>query len=134
MKFKSDRIRDEYAKLPFKNMPLFDIITRLNEKTVNDYGKEITLTSILRTKEENDALYANVAPDKRPQAAPHLIWGAVDVRSSDFTPAQIAAITDWANKTFKNPSGKLIAIYHCIPGNAPHWHFQYTTPIQPLAA
>lgn len=125
MQFKTDRIRDEWAKLAFKNPGLFDIVTRLHDRVKEHYKKELVLTCILRTKEENDALYAAVPLDKRPAASPHCFWYAVDVRSSTFNNDEIQSLVAWLNTTFKNPSGKATAVYHSIPGGAPHFHLQH---------
>jgi protein tyrosine phosphatase len=130
MKYKSDRIRTEFGQLPYKNMPLFDIITRLDSYAQDTFNKEITLTCILRTKEENDALYASTPPEQRPKATPHVFWGACDLRSSTFSDDEIASLVAWLNSSFKNPSKAKVAIYHCIAGNAPHFHIQSVAPLK----
>ena len=131
MLFKSDRIRDEWSQLAFKNLPLFDIINRLHDHVAEVYGKELVLTSILRTKEENDELYKDTPPEQRPAASPHCIWGAVDVRSSTFTDEEITSLTAWLNASFRNPSGKATALYHSIPGQAKHFHIQHSNGLPP---
>jgi uncharacterized protein YcbK (DUF882 family) len=134
MQFKTDRIRDEWAQLAFKNMPLFDIVTRLHDYVADTYGREIVLTSIYRTPEENESLYKDTPLGKRPQAQPHTRWAAVDIRSSIFSLDEITGILAWLNASFKNPSGKATAIYHAIQGNVGHLHIQHITlPTQIIA-
>jgi hypothetical protein len=127
IEFKTSRERSEFGELVSKNPKLFYIITQLADYTMNTYGKSIVLTSIYRSPEENAILYKDTPVDKRPKAQPHTIWGAVDVRSHNFTEEEITATTAWGNAKFKNPSGKAICIYHCIAGGSPHWHWQYAT-------
>ena len=125
MKFKSDRIRDEWAQLAFKNPGLFSIIEKLHDYVANTHCKEIMLTSIYRTPEENDILYKDTPADKRPKAQPHTLWAAADIRSSMFSQDEITSIVSWLNASFKNPSGKSTALYHAIQGNVGHLHIQH---------
>jgi hypothetical protein len=96
---------------------MLDNFTRL------EFKKEVTITSILRTQEEHDALYAAVPAESKPPRSPHLYWSAVDIRSKDFTDAEIKRMLDFLN-CFKNNNGRPVAIYHAIPNNALHFHIQ----------
>lgn len=122
LQFKSTRIRDEYATLSFKNQKLFTLLIDLINFVEDNYKKDVMLTSILRTKEENDALYATTPIDKRPKSAPHTTWEAVDIRSSIYTKDEIRGILEHLNTKFKNANGKPSALYHMINGNVTHFH------------
>lgn len=118
--FKTNRIRDEYAQLPAKNPKLFDLVVDL-ASFVEKYGQDLTLTSILRTPEEQAALYP---PGKAPVASAHLTWEAVDIRSLVFKKQEIDEICAYLNGRYKNANGKTIAFCHTVPGGAPHFHIQ----------
>ena len=122
--FKTDRIRDEFGQLAFKNPKLFDLLTDLKTYVEEHMHRDIVLTCILRTKEENDELYKLVPVEKRPNS-PHLGWGAVDLRSSTFSDDEIHQLVAYLNVKYKNASGKPVALFHSIPGNVKHFHIQY---------
>lgn len=120
--FKTPRIRDEFAQLPTKNPAMFDLLDRLNSWVANTYKKDITITCIYRTPEENDALYNGLL--ERPKGSPHVYWKAVDLRSRGFTQVELSAICAWLNAHFKNAL-KPVAFVHALPNNAAHFHIQY---------
>lgn len=123
--FKTSRIREEYVQLMGKNPKLFNIITTLATHVEDKYGKDLTLTCIYRSPEENSELYKNTPAEKRPKNMPHTLWGAVDTRSHDFKPDELLELVEFINKKWPKPSKSLTAIYHTIPGGAPHFHIQW---------
>lgn len=127
MRFKTLQVEQEYATLfdQNKNQRLGKLLVALELFVSLEFGKELTLTSIFRTQEEHDALYAHTPPDKRPARSPHMDWGAVDLRSSDFTQEEITKMLSFLN-CFSRKDGKKVAIYHTISGNVAHFHIQYT--------
>lgn len=122
LQFKTQRIRDEYAQLPTKNPKLFELLIALEYYTRDTFKKDVVITSILRTKEENDALYVNTPVDKRPKSQPHCDWKAADIRSTIYTEQEIRFMLDYLNKRYPNTNGKPAALYHTIAGGAPHFH------------
>lgn len=122
LRFKVDRIRDEFADLIQKNNKLFLLLVELERFVREGLGKDVVLTSILRTKEENDALYTQTPVDKRPKSQPHCTWEAVDIRSAVYTDDEIKRILGFINGSYKNKNGKPAALYHMINGNVPHFH------------
>lgn len=122
MQFKTDRIKSEFDQLNVKNPRLHALLIVLDQFAILELGHEITLTCILRTKEENDALYAATPVDQRPKNTPHCSWLAADLRSSDFTQDQINRLLALANQ-FKWQ--RTVAICHAIAGNVMHFHVQY---------
>lgn len=124
MQFKTDRLREEMNQLLVKNTELWKLMDVLDVYAKLEFSKDIVITSIFRTEEENAALYAATPIDKRPARSPHMDWKAVDIRSSNFTDAEITKMLAFLN-CFTNKNGKRIALYHEIPGNVKHFHIQY---------
>ena len=125
MKFKTPREAEEYGELYKNNPRLVNLIISLDMFTTLEMSKSITITSIYRTQEEQDALYKDVPLEKRPKRSPHQDWKAVDLRSSDFTETEIKRIVNFANQ-FKYKNGtRVTALYHTIAGNVNHLHIQY---------
>lgn len=123
--FKTVRIRNEYIQLHNENRDLFNLIDETCMWVSNNLQKDITITSIYRTKEENDALYAKTPKDQWPKHQPHCEWKAVDLRSYDFEPKELEAICTWINKTYPNPLKRTTAFVHEVAGNTYHFHIQY---------
>ena len=119
--FKTPRIRDEYTQLPQKNPKLFELVVDL-AAFVERYGQDLTLTSILRTPEEQAALYKPGTP--APAKSAHLSWEAVDLRSLVFKKEEIDEICAYLNQKYKNANGKPVAFCHTVAGGAPHFHVQ----------
>lgn len=125
MIYKITRIAEEYDKLLTVNPKLHKLIDILDCFAQMELGKELTVTCIFRTKEENDALYAATPPSQRPPTSPHCFFHAVDLRSSDFTDLQINRIVAFANQFTYEGGARKVALYHEISGNVKHLHIQY---------
>lgn len=124
MRFKTARVMSEYNLLPVENPRLYDLVNSLDTFLRLEFGKDVMLTSILRTKEEHEELYRFVPVNERPAASPHMFWEALDFRSSDFNDAQKARILSFLNQ-YKFRNGKLVALIHTVSGNVEHAHIQY---------
>ena len=124
MRFKTDRVKAEFEKLAELNSKLHALLLKLDTFCLTVMGKDVCLTHIFRTEEEQKQLYAATPIDKRPKSSPHQVWGACDVRSRDFNKEQIEQILDFL---VAQPKGRYRtnAIYHKIPGNTDHLHLQY---------
>lgn len=120
--FKTNRIRSEYAELPNKNPKLFELVVDLAQYVQDNFKLDLTLTSILRTPEEQADLYKQSAVKVEKSA--HLSWEAVDIRSLVFTKAEIDDICRYLNGKYKNANGKPVAFCHTVVGGAPHFHVQ----------
>lgn len=88
------------------------------------FGRDIIITHILRTQEEQDAFYGN---DPRYEAAPwksvHQFGRGVDIRSTSFTRDEIGRMVDFINLNFPYGGGKSAALQHNI-GSGAHIHLQ----------
>jgi hypothetical protein len=125
MRFKTERIKKEYEELPDHNRKLIGALITLDMYCATEFGKDVCLTHVFRTKQEHDELYAQTPADKRPKSSPHMFWQAADIRSTDFTDKQIEKILKLFNCfTYKSGQGKPSAIYHTISGNTFHLHLQ----------
>lgn len=119
IQFKTDRIRDEYSQLISKNSKLFTMLEDIERFISETLNKDVVITSIYRSPEENAALY-NGNP---PKSIPHTTWEAFDLRSSVYTDDEINKILAYVTSNYKNTNGKTPALYHVIPGNVYHFHF-----------
>lgn len=124
MKFKTKRVEKEYAQLKEENPRLFAIAEKANSFFLEKFGRELTITSLLRTQEEHEALYAKTEPSKRPASSPHMVWNALDFRSKDMSGPEIAALLEHLNQNVVWGGKRKCAIYHTIPGNVRHFHVQ----------
>jgi hypothetical protein len=122
LQFKTARIRDEWAQLGFKNQKLVDLIIDLADYASLHYKQDLTLTSIYRDAAEQAELYAQSA--RKVVNSPHSTWEAVDVRSLVFKKPEVDEMVSYLNTKYKNANGKIVALFHTIPGNAPHFHLQ----------
>ena len=127
IKFKSDRIAEEFKLLPSKNKELYDLAVDLSEFIKNSFSKELVLTMILRTDSEQDDIYKNDAKYKiKKFKSPHQFWHALDIRSHTFDPLQISKIEDYLNEKYnKSNHYGWTAKWHKVSGQAYHFHIQY---------
>lgn len=124
MKFKTDREKNEFNDLCAKNPKLSNIVLCADIFARLNFGKEITLTHVLRTMEEHVALYSQTPPDKRPATSPHMRHEAVDLRSRDFTAEEIRRLVDFLNMFTVYGGQRRCAMHHAIAGNVNHFHIQ----------
>lgn len=122
--FKTARIKDEYNQLPFRNKRLKNLLEFVNLYSQLAFGKPIMVTSIFRSQEEQDALYAQTPPDQKPPRSPHQDWCAADLRSSIYTPYEIDRLVAALNTIPVWGGQRKAALYHTIAGNVAHLHIQ----------
>lgn len=125
--FKTPRVRDEFVELATKNHALSELLIELADYVSTHFKQDLTLTSILRTPEEQAALYVHSA--HKVLKSTHMEWKAVDLRSLVFTKAEIDEIVKFLNGKYKNKDGRPVALYHTVLGGAPHFHIQLTGDI-----
>ena len=90
------------------------------------WGKDITVTHILRSQWQQDQYYSTTPGYlQSPWKSVHQYGRGIDLRSRDFTKEQIAELADWVNENFpydeRNSHSTLI--YHNI-GLGKHLHLQ----------
>lgn len=126
LKFKTNRIIHEYAALANENRPLLELIIDLSFHVEEEYKKNLTITHLYRTEEEQDYFYrSNSKYQKKPWKSPHQVYAALDLRSRTFTKEEREHITEYLNKKY-NPTNyfRFTAKVHDI-GHGEHWHVQY---------
>lgn len=121
MQFKTDRIRDEYEELKTRNPKLRSTLECADLYTRTEFNKEIVLTCIYRSPDENKALYA---PNPEPATQPHTKWDAADLRSTIFTQGEINKLLTFLNCFSYVGGQRKVATYHLIAGNTWHLHCQ----------
>lgn len=118
--FKTGSERSQWAELGTKNKPLVELVIDLVGHIRDLYSKDVVLTSVYRSPEQQSDLYKQSAVKVEKSA--HETYEAVDLRSWLYTPAEIAEICAYLNKKHKNANGKPVAMCHAITGGAFHFH------------
>lgn len=119
MLFKTSRELSDWRDLYSRNSRLATLLYLLDNFSLLELGnKQITLTSIHRTDEENKA--ANAATDI------HVMWRAADVSIKEFSSEERVRLVAFCNQ-FKYPGtpGHQVALIHSVLGGAEHLHIQY---------
>jgi hypothetical protein len=129
VKVKNDtqRLKDELKILAEKNKPMHDLVYDLAEFVKSAFNKEIVITMIGRTKEEQDELYKDDARHKvKPRVSPHQLWHGVDIRSTTFTSEEIKKIEGYLNGLYnKTNVYSYTAQCHKVGAGVMHFHLQY---------
>jgi uncharacterized protein YcbK (DUF882 family) len=100
-----------YREFSFEIKPeLRQILFLIDDYTRIAHGKEITITSLVRTPEENTNLGGM-------QYSAHLFGRAADIRSHNFSPAELQDIISYMNGRWPD----LYVIYHSAL-TGPHIH------------
>lgn len=126
LKNDSTRLKTELDSLKEKNKPLYDLVFDLADWIKDQFKKEVIITGIFRTNEEQAAIYANDAKyKKKPFKSPHQFWDALDLRDSVFTKEEIPKIVQHINDNYtKTNAYKITAMDHSV-GAGWHFHIQY---------
>jgi uncharacterized protein YcbK (DUF882 family) len=120
LKFKTNVERDQYAELGTKNPKLVDLLIDLTDFVSSTFKKDVVLTSVYRSPEQQADLYKN--SERKVVNSAHSTYEAVDLRSFIYTQNEIEAICSYLNAKYKNANKKPVALYHSIAGGAPHFH------------
>ncbi len=113
---KTPRIEHELGQLDVQNPRLLRVLQALEAYAMLEFNKDIVLTCLYRSPEEN-AAQGGIAN------SPHLSWEAADLRSSTFTGPEIDRMLGFLN-WFSFRNGKKTAICHAVAGGAAHFHLQ----------
>lgn len=118
--FKTNKERDQYVELGTKNPALVELLIDLEAYIRVNLKKNIVITSVYRSPEEQAALYKQST--HKVKNSDHTLYQAVDLRSWLYSPAEIEQICTYLNKKYKNASGAKVAMCHAITGGAMHFH------------
>lgn len=126
----SKRLIREIWELKSQNKPLLSLLFDLRNFVKKKYGKDITLTMIYRTDQEQDEIYLGKVRngrlyDSKPWKSPHQFYQAFDIRSFTFSPSEITEIEDYLNYKYNDSNYyKFTAKNHNV-GLGDHFHIQY---------
>lgn len=123
----SPRLKKELDELDKKNPKLADLLTDLCDYVKKEFAKDVTITMIFRTQEEQDEIYKdNEDYQKRRFKSPHQFWHSLDIRSRVFEKEEISKIEDYLNEKYNNSNFyKWTAKCHEVSGHGEHFHIQY---------
>lgn len=129
----SKRLKDELKELKNKNKPLLDLLVDLYHWVDNNFKKDVIITMIYRTQEEQDKIYKGLKRsdgreyDKRPWRSPHQFWVAADIRSKIYSSSEIEKIENYLNNKYNSSNYfKWTAKNHKVGNGAFHFHIQYS--------
>lgn len=121
IKFKTDRIEKEFDQLYSKNMDLYQIVVFAMYASQTKYKKDLIITEVYRTQEEQDKYYKG----KNKFRSPHQDWKAVDIRTFHLETKEIKDLVKIINSRYNSTSKYIpVAFYHDI-GLGKHIHIQY---------
>lgn len=126
-KFKDEtRLKDEYSQLLSKNKELHDMITDICTYCKDAFTKDVVITMIYRSDEEQEAIYKDDPKYKvRKFKSPHQFWHSVDLRSRTFEATEIEKLVSYINGKYNDTNTyKWTARNHDI-GLGDHFHLQY---------
>ena len=126
----SKRLQDEFVALVDKNKDLHELIVDTCAYCKAEFNKDIVITMLYRTQDEQDNLYKDSTKYKEKKfSSPHQYHHAVDLRSSTFTREEIDKLVDYLNKVYNSKNYyKWTAKCHDIDGSGPqaeHFHIQF---------
>ena len=124
IQFKYARLKDQFDS-PSVDSRLKDIVYWLASWCWYNLEKSIIITHILRTQEQQDAIYnGNASYVREPWQSVHQYGRGVDLSVKYYTQVEIARIQDTLNKKFLyNKEGKNTCVVHDV-GLGEHIHIQ----------
>jgi hypothetical protein len=121
MKFVSDRVRREWETMTRESRILVPVVLLADLASQEAAGKEIMITSIYRTAEEQALICKGMGVE--PYSSVHELWRGADLRSAWYAPDQVAEISRRVNSVFEYGRGFKTAGLH-LRGTAAHFHLQ----------
>lgn len=126
MKFKQESLRQQFYDLEGTDPQLRAVVGELDFFFQQKFGRELVVTSVCRTEEEQRQLYPEFFERVgRARPSPHLDFPcrAVDLRSRDLKPEEIDALRDYFDVWW----GELLGWAFLVNdrgGAFPHIHIQ----------
>lgn len=97
----SERLTQEFIDLKSKNSELFNILVDCGNFSEANFKKNVVVTMIYRTQEEQDEIYKDDPKYiEKKFKSPHMFWQAFDLRSSSFEASEIKKIEDYLNNKY----------------------------------
>lgn len=126
MKFKQDSLREQFYDLGETDPRLRAVLTELDFYFQQKFGRELMVTSVARTEDEQKELYPDYfARVGRPRPSAHLDrpCRAIDIRSRDLRPQEIEALRNYFETWWDEFPGWAFLI-NDRGGKFPHIHVQ----------
>lgn len=118
----NSRLKRELTELQNKNRPLYDLIIDLYKWVENQFDKDVIMTMIYRTQQEQELIYGEGTEKK----SPHQFWQGLDLRSWIYTEKEIDAIVNYLNSKYNDSNYYgTTAMCHKVKEGAYHFHIQY---------
>lgn len=126
MKNNSKRLEEEWEVLDAQNTHLKSLILDLDKYAYDRYQKNLVITMIYRTNEEQDNIYKDDERYKKKKfKSPHQFFQGVDIRSSIFNEDEIKDLVNYLNTRYNDSNYyKYTAKCHNV-GLGDHFHIQY---------
>lgn len=122
-----DRLTKELPILMKENKSLYDLLFDLAEYLKETFKKDLVITMIFRTDEEQAEIYKDDAKYKaKPFKSPHQFWQATDIRSLIYTPEEIKSIEKYLNDKYNGTNFYAwTAKNHKVGAGQEHFHVQF---------
>jgi len=119
--FKHEHLKDEFDQLDPR---LKTILYYICGFASNEFYKDITITGLLRSQAQQDAIYAlNLNYQKSPWLSVHQFMRGADVSTRNLSEDEVLILTEMLNFMFHYSPGKKTALYHDV-GLGAHLHLQ----------
>lgn len=122
---KDERINKELPELFKQNPAMAQLIACLTFFVEREFKKDVVVTSVYRTAQEQADLYKDVPEDKKVLNSPHCRWEAFDFRTSIFTPREKERLLTFLNCFTYQGGQRKVFMIHTIAGNVEHAHVQF---------
>lgn len=125
------KLKKELLQLKIENKDLLKLILNLYHWVDINLKKDVIITMIYRTKEQQDIIYKNTKRgdreyNKNPWKSPHQFWTAIDIRSKIYTKEEQKKIVNYLNNKYNNTNYyKWTSKVHEINNFGMHFHIQY---------
>jgi hypothetical protein len=123
----SNRLREEMEELKLRNEYLYNILLDCGNFCQKYFNKNVVVTMIYRTDEEQDSIYKDDPKYKLKKfKSPHQFYHAFDLRSSSFDTEQIEKLVKYLNGLYNVGNYyNWTAKCHDV-GLGDHFHVQFT--------
>lgn len=133
IQYKHAPLAQEYEQLKNKNMPLAVLLDDLSAYIESAFEKNVIVTMIFRTREQQEAIYGKGTKRK----SPHMFWNAIDIRDWIYSQSEKQQIIKWLKDGYDatNQSGFIAQAasktvwLHQVGAHGMHFHIQYRGPL-----
>jgi hypothetical protein len=129
--FKTPALQKDFETLKSKNQALAVLMEDLGEFIHANFGKDIVVTDLHRTRKQMEAIYGKGTK----RTSPHERWQAVDIRDWIYDNQEKQTIIGHLKNTYDSinrlaplPSQSRTVLMHNM-GKGMHFHIQYSGPV-----